>query len=91
MTKPYHISYTHDVMKIETIHIENYKMFQNIVEERFMAIFHYILLTRLLPRNVSSLVIPHEGKSDLERSIPRKLKEWREPDVHFVIMRDNDC
>ncbi|MCY4285477.1 MAG: DUF4276 family protein [Thiotrichales bacterium] len=34
--------------------------------------------------------IPHEGKRDLVRSIPRKLRAWREPDVRFVVMRDQD-
>ncbi|AVS63021.1 cytoplasmic protein [Paracidovorax avenae] len=34
--------------------------------------------------------IPHEGKSDLDRSIPRKLAAWRIPGDRFVIVRDND-
>lgn len=34
--------------------------------------------------------IPHEGKSDLEASIPRKLRGWREPGVRFVVLRDKD-
>ena len=36
------------------------------------------------------LIIHHQGKSDLERSYPRKMKEWREPGVRFIILRDND-
>ena len=36
------------------------------------------------------LIIHHQGKSDLERSYPRKMKEWREKDVRFIILRDND-
>lgn len=36
------------------------------------------------------IIIPHQGKSDLERSYPRKMKEWREPGVRFIILRDND-
>ncbi len=48
------------------------------------------LLPRILPRNVSHQCIPHKGKSDLEKSIPRKLKGWREPGVRFVIVRDQD-
>ena len=31
-----------------------------------------------------------KGRSDLEKSIPRKLRAWREPGVRFVILRDND-
>ena len=34
--------------------------------------------------------VPHEGKSDLDRSIPRKLAAWRTPGDRFVIVRDND-
>ena len=36
------------------------------------------------------LCIPHEGKSDLDRSIARKLAAWRIPGDHFVVLRDND-
>lgn len=36
------------------------------------------------------LIIPHQGKSDLEHSFPKKMKAWREPGVKFVILRDND-
>jgi hypothetical protein len=34
--------------------------------------------------------VAHEGKRDLEKSIPRKLRAWREPGVRFVVVRDND-
>ena len=47
------------------------------------------LLRRVFP-DLQFVCIPHEGKSDLERSIPRKLRAWREPGVRFVILRDND-
>jgi len=36
------------------------------------------------------LILHHQGKSDLERSYPRKMTEWREPGVRFIILRDND-
>lgn len=55
------------------------------------------LLRELLPKvypewveNVHWIPIYHNGKSDLEASIRRKLRAWREPGVRFVIMRDND-
>jgi hypothetical protein len=47
------------------------------------------ILPRLIP-GVNFQCIPHQGKQDLEKSIPRKLRGWREPDVHFVIVRDQD-
>lgn len=53
------------------------------------------LLDELLPRVVPGLrflCVPHEGKADLERSVPRKIRAWREPGVRFVIVRDqNGC
>jgi hypothetical protein len=55
------------------------------------------LLDRLIPRlfpglerDVHFQCVPHHGKTDLERSIPRKLKGWKEPNVRFVILEDND-
>lgn len=50
-------------------------------------------LPRLIPGWIEGrhfLLIKHQGKSDLEKSIPVKLKAWREPGVRFVIVRDND-
>lgn len=52
-----------------------------------------VLLDGLLPRlapGAPFLCVPHEGKQDLEKSIPRKLRAWREPGVRFVVIRDND-
>lgn len=49
-----------------------------------------ILLPQILPEGVNFKTIPHSGKSDLEASIPRKLKAWQEPDTKFVIVRDQD-
>lgn len=60
-----------------------------LLEERSMKILLDGLLPRLMPGR-SFICIPHEGKQDLEKSIPRKLRAWREPGAHFVILRDND-
>ena len=49
-----------------------------------------ILVCRLVPQNVICRFIPHEGKSDLEKSIPRKLRAWNTPNVQFVVVRDKD-
>lgn len=51
------------------------------------------LLDGLLPRLVPGLrflCVSHEGKQDLEKSIPKNLRAWREPGVCFVVLRDND-
>lgn len=50
-----------------------------------------ILLPKILPEDVEFQTIPHNGKRDLERSIPRKLRGWNEPgDIRFVILHDQD-
>ncbi len=47
------------------------------------------LLPRLFP-DLRFLCLAHQGKQDLERSLPRKLRCWQEPGVRFVVVRDND-
>ena len=61
-----------------------------LLEERSMAALLNGLLPRVFP-GISFRCVPHEGKQDLERSIPRKLKAWRVPGVRFVVVRDKDA
>lgn len=60
------------------------------VEELSVKAFLDGFLPRILPDTISFQIIPHEGKSDLEKSIPRKLRGWREPNVRFIVIRDQD-
>ena len=60
-----------------------------LLEEYSMKIFLEGLLPRLFPQ-LDFLCIPHEGKQDLEKSVPRKIRAWREPGVKFIVLRDND-
>ncbi|MEI6513945.1 MAG: DUF4276 family protein [bacterium] len=60
-----------------------------LLEEKSMEIVLENLLPRVLPGVVCQFV-SHEGKSDLELSIPRKLMAWKEPGVRFIVVRDND-
>ncbi|MEW6072556.1 MAG: DUF4276 family protein [Planctomycetota bacterium] len=60
-----------------------------LLEEFSMKILLDGLLTRLCP-GLRFLCVPHEGKQDLEKSLPRKLRVWKEPGVRFVVVRDND-
>ena len=48
-----------------------------------------VLLPRLFP-GLPFQCVPHEGKQDLEKSVRRKLRAWREPGVLFCVIRDND-
>ena len=62
-------------------------------EETSMEAFLNIALKKLLPDNLNFMVIPHEGKQDLEKSIPIKLRAWKNNDqIHyrFIIIRDKD-
>lgn len=64
-----------------------------LLEEPSMKNLLMELLPRLFPGWVHQehfLCIPHEGKSDLDRSIPRKLAAWKTPGDQFIIVRDND-
>jgi hypothetical protein len=60
-----------------------------LLEEYSMKVLLEGLLPRLFP-DLPFLCVPHEGKQDLEKSIPRKLKAWREPGARFCVIRDND-
>jgi hypothetical protein len=60
-----------------------------LLEEYSMKVLLDGLLPRLFPE-IQFLCVPHEGKQDLEKSIPRKLRAWREPGVRFCVIRDND-
>jgi len=36
------------------------------------------------------LIISHQGVSDLEKSLPKKLRSWTNPNAKFLVLRDND-
>jgi len=58
-----------------------------LLEESSMKVFLEGYLPRLMP-DLDFLCIQHEGKQDLEKSIPRKFRAW--PGAVFVVLRDND-
>lgn len=60
-----------------------------LLEEKSMKLCLEGLLPRMIP-GVECKLVKHEGKQDLERSIPIKLKGWKHPDDHFIIVRDQD-
>lgn len=64
-----------------------------LLEEPSMKAMLAEYLPRLVPGWIQGqhfLLLPHQGKSDLDKSIPIKLKAWQEPGARFVIVRDND-
>jgi hypothetical protein len=48
------------------------------------------LVPRLLPDNVHTQYVVFEGKQDLEKRLPIRLRAWQVPDSLFVVMRDQD-
>ncbi len=62
-------------------------------EEESMGITLRELFPKLFPEFLEFqhwILIHHKGKSDLESSFPKKMREWRKPDDRFIILRDND-
>ena len=71
-----------------------------LVEERSVAEVLNIILPKVLPDgwvlNVNCFVRSHEGKQDLQQSIPRKIRVASKKDITtgFIILQDqdsNDC
>ncbi|MCR5813680.1 MAG: DUF4276 family protein [Desulfovibrio sp.] len=60
------------------------------LEERSMKELLDGILPRILPDGILFQTIPHQGKSDLEKSLPIKLKGWNEPRTKFVVVHDQD-
>ncbi len=63
------------------------------LEEESAQHFLEALLPELLPNSVSFQCIPHQGNTDLKRSIRRKLPAWRNtPGIKtvFIILHDQD-
>ena len=61
-----------------------------LLEERSAQALLDEILPWILPEGVFHRCIPHEGKQNLEKSIPRKLRGWNQPNTHFVVVRDKD-
>ena len=62
-----------------------------LLEERSMQEVLQVVVPPLVPEHVTCRFIPHEGKHDLEKSIPRKLRAWQVPGAQFVVVRDKDA
>lgn len=63
------------------------------IEELSLKVVLDNVLPSILPENFYPIIIPHDGKSDLEKSIPRKIRAWKDTDTTkyiFIILRDQD-
>ena len=48
------------------------------------------ILPRLLCDSVNVVYVVFEGKQDLEKRLPLRLRAWQNPNARFVVMRDQD-
>jgi hypothetical protein len=65
-----------------------------LLEEPSMREVLLALIPPLVPSDVQCRFVPHSGISDLEKSIPRKLRAWLNPEAQFIVVRDKhsaDC
>jgi hypothetical protein len=53
-------------------------------EEASMAEAIKIIAPKMLPTTVEHLVLTHEGRSDLRKSIPLKLRGMKKPGDRFI-------
>lgn len=49
------------------------------------------LLPRILPQTLRYRCVPFNGKQDLEKNLPIKLRGWLAPNTHFIVLRDKDA
>jgi hypothetical protein len=48
------------------------------------------ILPKLLPADIYPRFIPFDGKQDLEKGLPRKIRGYRNPKAMFIVLRDQD-
>jgi hypothetical protein len=48
------------------------------------------LLPKILPADIAVQYVVFEGKQDLEKRLPMRLRAWLQPDVKFIVLRDKD-
>ena len=48
------------------------------------------ILPRILPETIIPRFVVFEGKQDLEKRLPMRLRAWQQTDTLFVVMRDQD-
>ena len=50
------------------------------------------LLPKLMPQDIidNVLYVVFEGKRDLDKRLPRRLRAWQHPSARFVVIRDQD-
>jgi hypothetical protein len=60
------------------------------LEEQSAAEMLAGLLPRILPGGVAVRYIVFEGKQDMEKQLPRRMRGYCTPGARFIVMRDQD-
>jgi hypothetical protein len=61
-----------------------------LLEEPSMRDMLAVFLPKVVPAGLPFHLVTHEGKADLQRSIPRKLRAWQTPGARFIVLHDKD-
>lgn len=61
-----------------------------LLEESSMEAVLKVIIPKIVPHEMTIRYLSHEGKKDLEKSIPIKLRAWQNPEACFVIVHDQD-
>ncbi|MEW7986753.1 MAG: DUF4276 family protein [Candidatus Thiodiazotropha sp.] len=48
------------------------------------------VLPKILSDNIYTQFVVFEGKQDLEKRLPIRLRAWQQPGTYFVVLRDQD-
>ena len=61
-----------------------------LLEERSAQALLETLLPRFLDPRITPRFVTFEGKQDLDKQLERRLRGYRNPNVRFVVLRDQD-
>ncbi len=60
------------------------------LEEQSAKIALEIILAKMLPPDFQRKMIVFNGKRDLDNQLESKMRGWRTPNTHFLVLRDQD-
>ncbi len=61
-----------------------------LVEEESMKATLEIIMKKINTHGTEIFILAYEGARDLEKRLTNTLRNWRIPDVTFLVLRDND-
>jgi hypothetical protein len=62
-----------------------------LLEEQSAAEMLAGLLPKLIPEGTAVRYVVFEGKQDLEKQLPKRIRGYRNPGARFVVLRDQDA